>query len=414
MRKAANSPATRSLEDMPTRRTLITATAGALGLATLPLSTKRLLAAELRQLRIAEVRAYAVPRAVFVQVVADDGSEGWGEAGHEGGSEVASLINGRLDAVVEGMDVFAAEPLWDRLYFEADELGPGGLAAFAMSGIDNALWDLRARLLGQPLWALIGGKFRERIELYGSFSRDAGEAGMLSTEACAERAQALVAEGFRTIKVRMAIREEGRDPADDPMLPCMRAVRRAVGDGISLYADPNEGYSVKRAIRVGRALQDELGVKVYESPVALFNLSGLAEVGRALDLEIAAGETLATRWQFRDLIVRGRVDVINPDLAVHGGITEGKKIAALAEAFDRSIAVHNARPTLLTAAHLHYLASCRTAARPQEHPGRERLSELWRFFDAPLVIENATLAVPDVPGVGLLVNAERVRREAQE
>lgn len=394
------------------RRRLMTAATGALALAALPAATQRLLAAERRQIRIAEVRAYAVPRAVFVQVIADDGSEGWGEAGHEGGVDAARLINGRLDSIVEGLDVFAAEPAWDRLYFEADELGPGGLAAFALSGIDNALWDLRAKLLGKPLWALIGGRFRDTITLYGSFSRDAGDGVFLSPAECAARAEALVAEGFGTIKVRMAIREEGRDPADDPMLPCMRAVRRAVGDGITLYADPNEGYSVKRAIRVGRALQDEIGVAVYESPVALFNLDGLAAVGRALDMEIAAGETLATRWQFRDLIVRGGVDVINPDLAVHGGITEGKKIAALAEAFDRSIAVHNARPTLLTAAHLHFLASCRTAARPQEHPGRERLAELWRFFDAPLVLDNATLRVPDDPGVGLIVNAERVRREA--
>jgi L-alanine-DL-glutamate epimerase-like enolase superfamily enzyme len=85
----------------------------------------------------------------------------------------------------------------------------------------------------------------------------------------------------------------------------------------------------------------------------------------------------------------------------------------MAEALDRGIAVHNARPTLLTAAHLHFLAGCRTADRPQEHPGRERLKELWRFFGAPLLPHGDRIAVPDVPGIGLIVDAERVRAEAE-
>ena len=383
------------------------------GLAAAATPWSALFAANVGQAKIAEIRAYAVPKAVFVQVISDDGTSGWGEAGHEGGADSARLVNGRFDKLLEGTDVFNAEAAWDRVYFEADELGPGGLAAYAMSGIDNALWDLRGKLLGLPVWRLIGGKFRDEIELYGSFSRDNGEGGFLTPAQCAARAESLAALGFKTIKVRMAIREEGRDPADDPMLPCMRAIRRAVGDGIALYADPNEGYSVARAIRVGRQLEDEINIKVFESPVAAFNLDGLGQVADALDVEVASGELLATRWQFRDLITRGRVDVINPDLAVLGGITEGKKVAALAEAFDRGIAVHNARPTLLTAAHLHYLAGCRTAARPQEHPGPERLKELWRFFEAPLPWSNARMRVPDAPGIGLTVDEAAVRREAE-
>ena len=405
--------AIRSGASVARRRFLANALAmagGGLALAATPWSG--LFAAERGQAKIAEIRAYAVPRAVYVQVIADDGTEGWGEAGHEGGADSARLVNGRLDSLLEGTDVFAAEAAWDRLYFEADELGPAGLVAYAMSGIDCALWDLRGKLLGLPVWRLIGGKYRDEFDLYGSFSRDNGEGGFLTPAECAARAESLVALGFKTIKVRMAIREERRDPADDPMLPCMRAVRRAVGDDVALYADPNEGYSVARAIRVGRQLEEEVGIRVYESPVAAFNLDGLAEVADALDVEVAAGELLATRWQFRDLLTRGRVDVINPDVAVLGGITEGKKVAALAEAFDKGIAAHNARPTLLTAAHLHYLASCRTADRPQEHPGPERLKELWRFFEAPLPWAGGRMRVPDAPGLGLRVDAARVRAEA--
>lgn len=391
------------------RRFLLACGAGAL--AASPMAA--LLAANRRQARIAEVRAYAIPKGVFVQVVADDGTSGWGEAGHEGERHAARLINETLDKLVEGRDVFDAEGTWDRLYHEGDELGPAGVLGMALSGIDNALWDLRGRLLGLPLWALLGGKRRERITLYGSFSRDAGGGRYLTPAQCAARAAALVEEGFGTVKLRMAIREENLNPDPDPTIACVREVRRAIGDDVGLYVDPNNGYSAARAIMVGRRLQDEFGVSVYEGPVAKHHWPSLAQVVDALDMEVAEGEYAATRWQFRDLILQGRPDVLNLDLAILGGVTEGKKVQALAEAFDKPIAVHNARPTLLNAVHLHFLASCAGAGRPQEHPGRERLKEMWALFENQQLPERGSIAVPDTPGVGLIVNEAAVRAAAQ-
>jgi L-alanine-DL-glutamate epimerase-like enolase superfamily enzyme len=386
--------------------------AAALGAPLAP-ALAQTLARERRQLKIAEVRAYAVPRAVYVQVVADDGSEGWGEAGHEGGAVAALIINKTLDSVVEGRDVFDAEGTWSAMYHAGDELGPAGVLGMAMSGIDNALWDLRGKLLGLSLAQLLGGRQRERIELYGSFSRADGD-GFLSPEQCAERASALVAEGFRTIKLRLAIREENLDPDPDPTIPVVNAVRRAIGDDVGLYVDPNNGYSAARAIKVGRVLQQAFGVKVYEGPVAKHHWPALAAVADALDVEVAEGEYAATRWQFRDLILQGRPDVLNLDLAILGGVTEGKKVQALAEAFDKAIAVHNARPTLLSAVHLQFLAACGPLAdRPQEHPGRDRLKELWAYFDAPLLPSRGSIDVPRAPGVGLTVDTARVRAAAE-
>jgi L-alanine-DL-glutamate epimerase-like enolase superfamily enzyme len=372
-------------------------------------------AAALGQARIKAVRAYAIPKAVFVQVIADDGTEGWGEAGHEGGLHTARYINEHLDKVVEGSDPFASEATWLKMFHQADEMGVPGIAGYAISGIDNALWDLRGKLLGVPVYQLLGGKHHHKFDLYGSFSRDNGAGGFLTPIECAKRAEALVGSGFKTIKVRMAIREEGRDPADDPSLSVMREVRRAVGDTVDLYFDPNEGYSLKRALTIGRAVHDAVKIKVYESPVAAHQLDALAAISKAMpDVEIASGELLATRWQFRDLIVRGQVDVINVDAAVCGGLTEAKKIAALAEAYDRSIAPHNARPTLLTAAHLHFLASCSTAKRPQEHPGAQRLPELWDCFEEKLLPgPDATLEVPERPGIGLTVRTAHVVKLAK-
>jgi L-alanine-DL-glutamate epimerase-like enolase superfamily enzyme len=365
------------------------------------------------QIKIAEVRAYALPKAVFVQVIADDGTQGWGEAGHEGDRHAARIINETLDSLIEGRDVFDADGVWARLYNEGDELGPAGVLGMAISGVDNALWDLRAKLLGLPLWALLGGRFRDRITLYGSFSRAKGDGGYMTPLECARRAAALVEEGFGTVKVRMSIREENLNPDPDPTLAVVREVRRAIGDDIGLYVDPNNGYSAARAIMIGRRLQDDFAVKVYEGPVAKHHWPSLAEVADALDMEVAEGEYAATRWQFRDLILQGRPDVLNLDLAILGGVTEGKKVQALAEAFDKPIAVHNARPTLLNAVHLHFLANCAGANRPQEHPGRNRLVEMWDYFENRMLPDRGSIAVPDGPGVGLIVNEAKVRADAE-
>lgn len=367
-------------------------------------------AKERRQARIAKVEAFAVPGAVFVKVSAEDGASGWGEAGHSGGAYVAALINAEAGKLLKGADVFAAEPAWARLFYEWDELGPGGVASQALAGIDCALWDLRGRLLDQPVYNLLGGAHRLRFPVYGSFSRDNGDGTYKSPEACAAQAQELAAEGFKTLKVRLAIREENADPDPDPALPVLRAVRKAVGDAVTLYVDANNGYRPAQAIRIGKALAAECGVTVLEEPVAAYHYPSLAQVAGALDLDIAAGEHEYTRWAFRDLILQGRPDVLNPDVSKLAGLSEARKVAALAEAFDLPIAVHNARPTLLSAAHAHFVASASTATRPQEHPGRERLAQLWRYFDRRLSAEGGFFSVPEGPGLGLNVDEAAVRK----
>lgn len=370
----------------------------------------RRLDGERRQATVREVNAYAVPSAIFVQVVADDGTEGWGEAGHDGGPFTAALVERELRDLVVGRDVFDAEATWAAMYFEADELGPSGLIAQAIAGVDCALWDLRGKLLGLPVCDLIGGRFRETIPLYGSFTRGRQR----TPEAAAEHALELQAEGFRALKFRLNIREEGQDPFEDPALPFMGAIRRAVGDDMPLYVDPNNGYSSSRAIRVGRMLAEEVGVELIEEPVAAYQYAEMAEVADALDMPVAGGEHEYTKWQFRDLILHGRADVINPDVSKLAGLTEAKKVAALAEVFDTPMSVHNARPTLLTAAHLHFIASSRMAHRLQEHPARDRLSDLWDFFEDRFTVRpDGTIDVPTAPGLGLTPDARAIRAAAE-
>ncbi len=364
--------------------------------------------------RIKSVEAFAVPKAVFVKVTADDGTAGWGEAGHSGARFVSRLINREMNELIVGDDVFAGEASWSKLFFEYDELGPGGLVSQAIAGIDCALWDLRGKLLRQPVWALLGGKYRDDFPLYGSFSIDLGDGKRMTPDQAAAKAAELVQEGFVAVKVRLGIREENVDPDPDPAIPTVAAVRAAIGLGIPLYVDANNGYRPARAIEVGKRLADEYGVSVFEEPVAAFHYASLAEVSRALDMAIAAGEHEYTPFAFRDLIQQGRPDLLNPDVSKLMGLTAALHVASLAETFDVAISVHNARPTLLTAAHAHFVARTRAASRPQEHPGTKRLSELWRFFENRIEPRNGRLEVPTGPGLGLIVDEAAVRKAADD
>lgn len=371
-----------------------------------------LLAANTGRARIAKVEAFAVPRAVFVKLTADDGTTGWGEAGHSGGKLVAEVIRRELAAIYQGADVFDGDGLWARAYYEVDELGPGGLASQALAGVDCALWDLRGKLLGLPVWALLGGKERGSFPVYGSFSRDLGRGKYMTPDEAARRAAEMLGEGFTAIKVRMAIREENADPADDPTLPTARAVRKAIGDSVPLYVDANNGYRAARAITVGRALHQELGVAVFEEPCAMHHYASMAEVSGALDMAIAAGEHEYTPFAFRDLIDHGRPDLLNPDVSKLSGLTAARHVASLAYLRDLPISVHNARPTLLSAAHAHFVAWAPTASRPQEHPGAVRLKELWQYFREPLLPKDGVFTVPDTPGLGLEPDEAAIRKDA--
>ncbi|MEM1042223.1 MAG: mandelate racemase/muconate lactonizing enzyme family protein [Bacteroidota bacterium] len=350
---------------------------------------------------VTEVDAFYVGAALFTRVRTSAGVTGWGEADRAGaGPGIVDALIDRIDRQVEGRDLFDADPLFTDLYFRSDDMGRGGLITSAISGIDLALWDARGKVLGRPCYQLIGGAYRKEIPVYGSFSRDGGDR---TPADMARIAAGFVEIGFKAVKARMDIRQTNVDPVDDPTFEVVAAIRSEIGDEFPLYVDANNGYSAARAIEVGRRLYEEYNVSVFEEPVGYTNYADHAEVSDALDgIQVAAGEHEYTRWQFRDLIVQGRPDVVNPDLIRAGGLTEGRHIAALCSAFDLPIAVHSTRPTLGTAAHLHYVASVLRADRPQEHPGPDKAPELWDLFETQVLPENGMIAVPEAPGLGLV------------
>jgi galactonate dehydratase len=361
---------------------------------------------------VTEVDAFYIGPALFTRIRTSAGVTGWGEADRAGaGPDIVSALIEDFEDRVVGRDLFDADPIFTDLYFNADDMGRGGLVTSAISGIDLALWDARGKVLGRPCYQLIGGAYRKQIPVYGSFSRDDGE----KTPADMARIAAeFVALGFKAVKARMDIRQYNVDPVDDPTFEVVAAIRSEIGDAFPLYVDANNGYSAARAIEVGRRLYEEFNVSVFEEPVGYTNYEDHAEVSDALDgIQIAAGEHEYTRWQFRDLILKGRPDVVNPDLLRAGGLTEGRHIAALASAFDLPMSVHSTRPTLGTAAHLHYVASVLRADRPQEHPGPNKAPELWDLFENQVLPVDGVIAVPEEPGLGLIVREGAIEAAAQ-
>jgi L-alanine-DL-glutamate epimerase-like enolase superfamily enzyme len=173
--------------------------------------------------------------------------------------------------------------------------------------------------------------------------------------------------------------------------------------------DINNGYTAARAIEMGKRLRGELGVIYFEEPVSTQNLHELAQVVEALDIPVIAGEKEYTRWQHRDLIEQGRVGILNPDVTKCGGLTEAKKIAALAQACSRPIIAHNTKPTFSTAAALHFMASISNAGPFIEFVDLDEFRELLGVMRTNVEFSDGSLRVPQGPGLGLEVDEAAVR-----
>jgi L-alanine-DL-glutamate epimerase-like enolase superfamily enzyme len=260
----------------------------------------------------------------IVRLETDNGLVGWGECFRRARALVKPAIEGVFAPALLGANPLDTEVLHRRLMGMSQVAGPAGTLAVAIAGIDIALWDLKGKALGQPIWQLLGGRVRRRVPVYASsLRRD------LAPDEEAERVAGLVAQGYRAYKLHSAIPGRVDDPGDRT-LETLRAIRRRIGDGVTLLVDVNGAYSVHHAIEIGRRME-ELGVDVFECPVPERNHAALAQVADALTIAVAAGESHFTAAAFHDLIVHGRIDILQPDVVKAAGLTELQKIATLAQ-----------------------------------------------------------------------------------
>jgi D-arabinonate dehydratase/D-galactarolactone cycloisomerase len=350
-------------------------------------------------------------RATIVQVFTDEGLVGIGECMTRLAPKALQAIVEELAPILRGRDPRETEVLWELMYGTMMNRGhTRGFFIEAVSGIDIALWDLTGKAYGVPVYQLLGGKQRDRLAAYASSLRFRGLQTTLET------ARSFVERGFRAMKIKIG--QNPLDPSQD--LQLVKAIRREVGDDIALMVDVNCGYhgDVATALRVGRQLED-LGIYWYEEPLSPEHVEGYRALAAALDMPVAAGEAAFTRYDFRELLVRRAVDIIQPNACRTGGLSEVRKIAALSSAFHIPYAPHTgscsavalavglhigaALPHFLT---YEYMQS--DWSKEQPNPLRHDLvKEPIEVF-----VDGCMLAPPDRPGLGIELDETILRRYA--
>lgn len=343
---------------------------------------------------------YDTKGALLVKVETDEGIEGWGECYGPAGVAKA-VIDTLFRSQVVNRDPFDVEVIWEHLYNRVKDYGLSGMTISGISGIDIALWDIMGKACGKPIHKLLGGAFREKVPAYatGLYFKNMDRV----TEEAVEEAIGYVAQGFQAIKMKIGLGALKKD------LDRIEAVRSAIGPEIQLMVDANHCYNVPQAITLGRELE-KMGVYWFEEPISPEDIEGYVEVSRALDIAIAGGENDSTRFGFRELITRRAMDIIQPDVCAAGGLTECKKIAAMAAAHWIQCIPHAWGSVIGMAATLHFLASlpdcppCLVPIPPMLeyeqtfNPFRDELSE------SPIVHSRGVVDVPKGPGLGISIN----------
>jgi galactonate dehydratase len=353
------------------------------------------------RVRSLETLATTVGRRIFVYVklTTDEGLVGWGEAACSGKERALIGAIAELEKYVVGADPFQIEKLWSLMYRHAFWRG-GPVLCGALSGVEHALWDVKGKALGVPVYELLGGRYRDKVKMYTWIGGD-------SPERCAEQALALKELGFRALKFTPF---EGcgilYDVAHGKRVEAkVRAVREAVGDDFAIAVDGHGRLSPVNAAEMAKRVEP-YGILFFEEPVLPESAEAMAEVRRVARVPIATGERLFTRYPFRDLLARGAVDVVQPDLCTVGGILEGYKIATMAEAFMVAIAPHNPLSPLSTVVALHLDTVVPNFAIQEVTRGPERASLLTGDAE---VLRDGHMVPPSGPGWGLDVDEEFVR-----
>ena len=274
----------------------------------------------------------------------DEGLTGVGEAwGLPDPRVVGSIIEHLLKPLLVGKDPTAIEQLWEKMYGSMQNSHLRGTLLEAISGIDIALWDIKGKSLSLPIHRIMGGPIREDIETYAS------PVPFMPPKDAAEKALEFVKKGFKTIKMKIGagIKKDLED---------IKAVREALGPEIGIVTDANCGFSVPEAISIGRRLPD-YDVKWLEEPVAVEDREGLAEVRRAVDLAVVAGENEHTVFGVLELLQRRAVDAVQVNITRCGGITGLRRIAELSSAFKIPVAPHGVGSAVGVAATLQALSA---------------------------------------------------------
>jgi galactonate dehydratase len=316
---------------------------------------------------------------LFVKVYTDDGVTGVGEGG--GWPVVVEKAIHELAYFLIGENPFAIERLWHKLYDLLHGHGvTGAVRGGAISAIDMALWDIKGKALGVPVYELLGGKMRDRIPVYGHASTP-------------EAAEDLMARGYGAFKC-------------GPSAETLKTLREAVGYEVEIGVHCHAEFAPSAAIQLGRAIEPYRPL-FLEDPVLPENVEAFAKVADKVAVPLATGERFATKWAFSELLARNLLDIVQPETTRLGGITELKKLAAMAEAQAVKVAPHDGSVgPIVEMANVHVLASIPNCIY-LEHMAND---VPWRLDVAPGAVPevNGYIAVPDAPGLGVDINEQMI------
>jgi len=354
-------------------------------------------------MRVTEVKTFLVHPGsgknwLFVKVETDEGIHGWGEAYTQADRDkTIELHVHQMRRYLIGRDPFNIKHFCQVMYL--DYAGKRGAMEFycALSGIEQALWDIVGKALNTPVYNLLGGACRNKIRVYAN-----GWGGGGTLEKAAQAAKAVVARGFTALKWdpfpgpwRSFISRKDEDAAVDSV----RAVREAVGPDVELLVEVHRRLAPMHAIRVARRME-EFRPFWYEEPVSSRNMDALAQARRSINLPVVTGEELYTKMEFREVFEKQAADILNPDICNVGGILELKEIAAMAEPYEVVLAPHCYNSTTIGLAATVQLCACIPNFLITEYfvnfetLGRE-------IADTPPLAEGGYIPLPTKPGLGL-------------
>lgn len=362
-------------------------------------------------MRIQKIETFTNRFIGFVRITAEDGSTGWGQVSTYNSDITCTVLHRQVAPHVLGRDFEDVEALTD-LVVEREHKFPGSYMKRAVGGLDTAIWDLRGKQAGLPVTSLIGGS-PGRLRAYASSMRRD-----ITPEDEAERLRGLQGEfGFDAFKFRVAA-EYGHDVDEWPgrTEAIVPAVRKALGDRAALLVDANSGFSPRRAIEVGRMLEDN-GVEHFEEPCLYWELEQTKEVADVLDIAVTGGEQDCEIPTWRHMIEMRAVDIVQPDILYLGGIARTLRVCRMANAAGLPITPHAANWGLVTLFTMHLLRAIDGAGKylefsiegPDYYPWQYGL-----FRKSPYAVEAGQVTVTDEPGWGIEIEPEWLARSTYE
>ena len=342
---------------------------------------------------------------VHVEVETTSGIIGHGFTAITEEDVIAQIVNAVAGPAIIGDDAMAHEAIWEKLYWKTMPRGQTGYAAHAVAAIDLALWDIKGKALGQPVWRLLGGA-RERVPVYATFGF-----GFFDRDQLAAAAKHWVAQGFTRLKMTVgneALRRRDQRALHDVIkedAARVAAVREAIGPEIELFIDANCNLDLYHA----RALAEMVkpcGISFFEEPLTQNDAAQMAEL-RRVGIPLACGQNEGLLFRFRDLLLAKAVDVLQPNVAISGGITQCLRVAGLAAAFN--VPIDNGGAWPFHNMHLH--AGLAHGGMVEYHSlAVELMRQLYRDLPVP---EQGFLTLPTAPGLGFEPNRDAIREIAK-